>query len=114
ESDLDSVVLQPTIIVRPYDYNSYSQIFNMVKNKGVSLCFSGTIGFCHSEDVADAHIAAFEKGRTKDRYLLCGDYRPWIHFFQEIAKLVGKTPPKKPTSLPVLYTIAFFSKLYAD
>lgn len=106
ENGLDAVILQPTIVVGAYDYNSYAQIFTGLKSGEIKVVFPSRIAFCHANDVAKAHITAYEKGRCGEHYVLGGPYATWHEFFVEIANTVGVKPIKNPTSKPMLKVLA--------
>jgi nucleoside-diphosphate-sugar epimerase len=96
---LDAVILQPIIVIGPYDYNSYSQIFTAIKSGKIKLALPGRIAFCHARDVARAHVQAFYKGRCHESYVLAGPYTTWLECFREIASVVGVKPPAKTASI---------------
>lgn len=48
------------------------------------------LNFAHVDDVAEGHVAAFERGRTGERYILGGDNVPLSDLLAEIARLVGR------------------------
>ncbi len=106
EMGLDAVILQPTIVVGAYDYNSYSQIFSGLKSGKINTVFPGKIAFCHADDVAKAHIQAYEKGRCGEYYVLGGTYATWLDFFVRIANVIGVKPIKKAPSRFVIKILA--------
>ncbi|XP_062216623.1 uncharacterized protein LOC133916795 isoform X2 [Phragmites australis] len=50
--------------------------------------------FCHVDDVVSGHIAAMEKGRVGERYLLTGDNMSFMQIFNLAAKITNSKPPK--------------------
>ena len=48
------------------------------------------LNFAHVDDVAEGHVAAFERGRAGERYILGGDNVPLSDLLAEIARLVGR------------------------
>jgi dihydroflavonol-4-reductase len=107
EQGLDAVIIQPTIVVGAYDYNSYAQIFTGLKSGEIKIVFPGKIAFCHANDVAKAHVQAYEKGRCGEHYVLGGTYTTWLDFFVRIARVVGVKPIKASTSKGVLRILAY-------
>ncbi len=97
ERGLDAVILKPTIVVGPYDYNSYAQIFATMKTSWLKICFPGRIAFCSAVDVARAHLVAYKKGRTSEAYVLGGPYASWEEMFTLVGRAVGAS---RPTVLP--------------
>lgn len=104
---LDAVIIQPIIVIGPYDYNHYKRIFDMMKVEGPRFVLPGNIAFCHAVDVARAHISTFEKGRKGENYVLGGEFTSWLNCSQKICKAYGTTPPKRPLSLWFLKGIAW-------
>lgn len=107
EKGLDAVILRPTIIVGAYDYNSYAQIFSMLKTGGLKVIFPGEIIFCSAKSVARAHIKAFEKGRTAEGYVLGGTYTSWLDFSQRICRMLGQPEPAMATPRWVIVPLAW-------
>jgi dihydroflavonol-4-reductase len=62
------------------------------------------------EDVASGHIAAFERGRAGERYLLGGDNLSMHEVFAAIASAVGRPAPH----LPVPWVAAYAAAKLAD
>lgn len=98
---LDTVILHPIIVMGAYDYNSYAQIYSLLKSSKIKIAFPGMITFCHAGDVAAAHVQAYEKGRRGDRYVLGGPYAEWREAFQKIADLVG--PSSRVHAMPTWF-----------
>jgi len=62
------------------------------------------------EDVASGHIAAFERGRAGERYLLGGDNLSMRDVFAAIARAAGRPAPP----LPVPWVAAYAAARLAD
>jgi dihydroflavonol-4-reductase len=104
---LDAVILKPAIIVGEYDYHNYSKVFKYLKNNKMKMSFPGSTYFCHAKNIAKAHIAAFEKGRCCENYLLGDVSASWLEFFTKIANVIGVKPPKRKTPFIILYIISY-------
>ncbi|KAL8141137.1 hypothetical protein V2J09_007158 [Rumex salicifolius] len=50
--------------------------------------------FSHVDDVAEGHIAAMEKGRVGERYLLTGENASFNHVFDVVAILTNTSRPR--------------------
>ncbi|CAN6321189.1 unnamed protein product [Urochloa humidicola] len=50
--------------------------------------------FSHVDDVVSGHIAAMEKGRVGERYLLTGENASLVHIFNLAASITNTNPPK--------------------
>lgn len=112
EQGLDAVILKPIIIIGKYDYSSYSKIFIDMKNNKLKLALPGKIAFCHAEDIALAHLKAYEKGRNCEHYVLGGVYTSWYNLFFEVTKILGVSKPIVVPQFPLLifsYILNFIS-----
>ncbi|CAK9176994.1 unnamed protein product [Ilex paraguariensis] len=66
---------------------------------------SDKFSFSHVDDVVDGHIAAMNKGRLGERYLLTGENASFMHVF-DIAAIITET--KKPSfGIPLLVIEAY-------
>ena len=95
--ELDAVVVYPGACIGPYDFK-VSNIGEMVRTVikhgyPVSLNF-GAYNFVDIRDVADGMIAAADKGRTGEGYILCGEQISVNDFICTLCKVCGKKIPK--------------------
>jgi len=90
ENGLDAVLVNPCDIMGPYDSHNWAQMIQAVYNNDVPGIPSGNAIICHARDIAQAHIAAYEKGRTVERYLLGGADVTLKEIFNTIERLMGK------------------------
>jgi NAD+-dependent farnesol dehydrogenase len=49
--------------------------------------------FCHVDDVVNGHIAAMEKGRVGQRYLLTGENMSFVQIFNMVANITNTRAP---------------------
>lgn len=52
------------------------------------------LNLVHVDDVADGHLAAFHRGKIGERYILGGENVSLADMLAEIARLVGRRPPR--------------------
>jgi len=71
------------------------------------------LNLAHVDDVAAGHIAALERGRIGERYILGGDNVLLADMLADIARLVGRRPPKLKLPRTMLYPIAYGAELLA-
>jgi nucleoside-diphosphate-sugar epimerase len=57
----------------------------------------GQMTFCHVDEVARAHIAAFERGRRGENYLLGGTRAPLAELVRTIGEVAGRETPTRVT-----------------
>ena len=100
---LDVVTLNPTVIVGPGDLNAISGSFVILAARWQWLLpvTSGGVAVIDVRDVARAHIAAVDKGRPGERYILNAANLTYRDFFGMIARACGVRAPmlKTPDAL---------------
>lgn len=73
------------------------------------------LNIVHVDDVAAGHLLAFERGRAGERYILGGDDMTLQAILAQIARLVGRNPPRirlpYAAVLPVAYLAEAFAKV---
>lgn len=110
EKGLDAVVLNPCHIVGKYDTSSWAQLIRMAYLNTLPGIPPGVGMFCYVGDVADAHLAAFEKGRKGEKYLLGGTEASFLDFLNSLQGILGRKPFKKATPLWILHIGLMLSK----
>jgi dihydroflavonol-4-reductase len=65
------------------------------------------LNLVHVDDVAEGHLAALRRGAIGERYILGGTNVPFADMLADIARLVGRKPPRlripRAVALPVAY-----------
>ncbi|MCF8275142.1 MAG: SDR family oxidoreductase [Flavobacteriales bacterium] len=87
---LDAVLVNPCDIMGPYDSHNWAQVIQAVYNNDVPGIPPGNAVICHVCDIARAHISAYEKGRTGERYLLGGQDVTLKEIFNTIERFMDK------------------------
>jgi dihydroflavonol-4-reductase len=92
---LDAVVVNPTYMFGPYDQrpSSGGMIIEVVRGK-VPGYSTGSNNFVDVRDVARGMIAAWQRGRSGERYILGGENMPYRDIFRRIAAVAGVKPPR--------------------
>jgi len=90
---LKVVVLNPGSVVGPYDKNTWAKTFFAIKNGELPLMPPGNTCVAHVSEVVRAHIAAVEKGKNGQHYILGGINTSFAAFITEVAKCLDKKPP---------------------
>lgn len=98
---LDAVILNPSNVIGPFDWDHMGVSMRKVKEGKMPGAPPGATSFGHSAEVAKAHIAAFERGKKGENYILAGTDANWVEVFSKIAEVVGveakvKAIPKFP------------------
>jgi dihydroflavonol-4-reductase len=71
------------------------------------------LNLAHVDDVAAGHLAALERGRIGERYILGGENVLLADMLAGIARLVGRRPPTLKLPRKMLYPIAYGAELLA-
>ncbi len=71
------------------------------------------LNLVHVDDVAAGHVAAFERGRIGERYVLGGENLRLQEILARIAKLTGRRAPRLRLSQSAVMPIAYLSEWWA-
>ena len=66
------------------------------------------------EDVADGHLAALERGRAGERYILGGENVPMDGLFETLHTVSGTRPPRFHIPFPVASALGYASVGWAE
>ena len=91
EKGLDAVILNPAHVIGPHGGVVWLSFVKSIVNGKLKTTPPGNSHFCHVEDIARAHITAFEKGRAGEKYLLGGVAAS----FEEIGNIVSEVTNSK-------------------
>lgn len=102
QTGLDAVIVNPPSMYGPGDRRKGDDsLLGAVMHGKVKLAPPGGTNVANVDDVCDGMIAALERGRTGERYLLGGENLTGLELLQRIAKAVGGHAPTRtvPRSL---------------
>jgi dihydroflavonol-4-reductase len=71
------------------------------------------LNIVHVDDVAAGHLLAFERGRPGERYILGGEDLTLREILEQIARLVGRSPPRVRLPRAVVLPIAYAAEAVA-
>lgn len=86
---LQAVIVNPSNIIGAYDTRNWSRMFDLVQRRRLPAVAPGGGSFCHAREVARALIAAGERGRIGENYLLGGAQASYLGLAREIATALG-------------------------
>ncbi len=98
------VIMNPTLLLGPGDERlSSTKIVLDFLGKKIPYCPSGGLSIVDTRDAAAAFIAAVEKGKHQEKYLLGSANMTFADFFGRLARLSGISAPmlKMPKKLAV-------------
>ena len=101
-AELDWVIANPTYMLGPNDTRPTSGklIVDVVKRK-IPACPPGANNFVDVRDVARGMIAAWQKGKRGERYILAGHDMTYGDVMGTIARVAGVKPPRFKIPEPV-------------
>jgi dihydroflavonol-4-reductase len=106
EKGLDAVILNPGNILGPYELHNWSKLFVLVKAGKLPGVFPGAAGWCHVKSVVDAQVAAAQRGRKGENYLLGSVHASYLELTKLVVELTGGKAPSKATPEALLRAIA--------
>jgi len=95
---LNTVIVNPTIILGGDDWNSGSSAIFKTAFDEFKWYTDGTAGFVDVQDVARAMILLMNSNISGQRFILNGENKPFKEMFTSIAQCFGKKPPYKKVS----------------
>jgi dihydroflavonol-4-reductase len=115
ERGLPVVIVNPSTPVGPGDIKPTPTGRLIVEAaRGQMPAFVDTgLNIVHVDDVAEGHLAAAEKGRIGERYILGGENMALAEILAEVAQVVGRRPPWLRVPHGVLFPVAIGAELAA-
>lgn len=103
---LDVVIVNPTGVFGARDVHRQSRsLVVQAARGGIPVSIPGGWNVVHIEDVTAGHLAALERGRTGERYLLGGENLTFTRFLQMLADVTGAPPPRGTLPMWVVRTL---------
>ena len=90
EEGLHAVIINPTIILGPGDWEKGSSVIFHQVAKGMPFYTTGTNGFVDVRDVANVMIQLMQSNLISKRFILCSESLPLKQTFDYIAVAMGK------------------------
>lgn len=105
---LSVVIVNPAVIFGPRDVNliSGSLIVEAARRGGIPILPPGGVSVVDVADVCEGMIAAAERGRPGERYILTAENLWYADLFALIAQTVGGKPPRWRVSRTMLRAAA--------
>jgi dihydroflavonol-4-reductase len=116
-SGLGVVVVNPSTPVGPGDVKptpTGQLVLDAAAGRMPAYVDTG-LNIVHVDDVAAGHLRAYERGRVGERYILGGEDMSLREILAEIARIVGRKPPRirlpYAAVLPIAYAAEAVAKL---
>jgi dihydroflavonol-4-reductase len=114
EGLIEGIILNPCRIMGPYDKDNWATFIKMAINQKVLIVPKGKGMLCHAEDVADAHISAYENGKGGENYLLGGTVASFKDIINSAEFYAGIKSTKGETKNWMVYMLSHLLPLYAS
>lgn len=100
---LNATIVQPSGIIGPNDYGKgpLTQMILSYLNGSLTACVNGGFDFVDVRDVARGALAAAEKGRSGECYILSNRYYNVTDLLERLHEITGKEPVR--TVLPMWF-----------
>jgi dihydroflavonol-4-reductase len=115
ENGLPAVIVNPSTPIGPRDVRPTPTgriIVEAASGRMPGFVDTG-LNLAHVDDIAAGHVAALERGRIGERYILGGENVLLADMLADIARLVGRRPPKLKIPRTAVYPIAYAAEVMA-
>ena len=99
---MDAVILNPGHILGPGDRHNWSRMIALINAEKLPGVPPGSGPFADVKEVAKAHIQAFHKGRSAEKYLLGGNSVTFLDVVRITGDILDRVVPGKATPAWVL------------
>jgi dihydroflavonol-4-reductase len=116
ERGLPAVIVSPSTPIGPRDIKptpTGRMVLEAAQGKIPAFVDTG-LNLVHVDDVAAGHLAAMDKGRIGERYILGGQDLSLRAMLSEIAALTGRRPPTLALRRAPLYPLALAAEAVAQ
>ena len=103
---MQAVILNPGNILGPGDRRNWSRMFRLVNEGKLPGVPCGSGPFADVREVAKAHIQAFHRAESGEKYLLGGENVSFLEVIQITGEILGKRVPARPTPAWILKAAA--------
>jgi dihydroflavonol-4-reductase len=111
---LDAVIVNPGFMLGPWDWKpSSGKMLLKISTGWAMLAPPGANSYCDVRDVAAGIVAALERGRTGERYILAGKTLTYWEALRIIAPITGRRPPFRTAIKPTVKLIGYLGDLLA-
>jgi dihydroflavonol-4-reductase len=115
ERGLPAVIVNPSAPVGPRDARptpTGRMVLEAARGRMPAYVDTG-LNLVHVDDVAAGHLLAFERGRIGERYILGGHNLALGEILGQIARLVGRRPPRIRLPAAALLPVALLAEAIA-
>jgi dihydroflavonol-4-reductase len=114
-SGLPAVVVNPSAPVGPRDIKPTptGRIIVQAASGRMPAFVDTGLNLVHVDDIAAGHLAALERGRVGERYILGGENVLLCQMLADIARNIGRRPPRLKLPLNMMFPLAWGNEAIA-
>ncbi len=114
QAGLDAVIACPTGVIGPFDFRGsmMGSVIRSAAERRLTPYVDGAYDFVDVRDVADGLIAASEKGRAGEAYILSGQRISVRYLLETVREITGKGFPRFKVPLALAELAAHFTPTY--
>ena len=115
DAGLPAVIVNPSTPIGPRDVKPTPTgriIVEAARGRMPGFVDTG-LNFVHVDDVAVGHLAALQKGKIGERYILGGENVQLRDMLLQIARIVERRPPKLRLPVAAIYPLAVGAELWS-
>ncbi len=114
DDGLDAVVTYPSGIVGPYDFrpSRLGQVIISCVKRRLGAYVDGGYNFVDSRDVAEGLVAAWERGRTGEGYILCGAMVTVRQLLKTVEAVSGVPAPRLKLNFRLVRSVSRLIPVY--
>jgi dihydroflavonol-4-reductase len=103
----DAVIVNPALVLGAGDiYRQSDSIVVQETRKKIPALVEGGLNVVHIDDVTAGHLAALERGKRGERYILSGENLSFEELFQQIGEITHIPPPSVVLSTRLVKSIS--------
>jgi dihydroflavonol-4-reductase len=114
DQGLDTVIVCPTGVVGPYDFepSRLGQLLLDLARKKLTAYIDGAYDFVDVRDVAIGHVLAAQEGRRGETYILSGECASVPELMEMVRKITGVHAPRIQVPYLLAWLASFVTPLY--
>jgi len=98
ERGLPAVIMNPCSIIGAHDETGWARLIRMIAADDLPVVPPGSCSFAPVRAVAAAHVAAIDRGKVGENYLLGGVDDSYLSFVRIAGEQLGRKVPTTPTA----------------
>ncbi|EQC27481.1 hypothetical protein SDRG_14684 [Saprolegnia diclina VS20] len=110
---LAAVIVNPTHILGPHDSANWARLFTLISRKKLTGIPPGAGSFSYAPFVANAIVAAADRGRVGHNYILHGPTASFQELVYTASLLLGKSETRQPLPAPLLRFVGRLNEFVA-